>query len=200
MSGRRSSRSRADSGGYRKELENAARQARRGTLEPSVGAIAFFDLPGSTKMMKSDPHMAVPRMILHNAMCRAIIRLNKGTIVKELGDGLMVRFDNAGYAIRCAVRVIKNLQEHGGGVCTKVTVAFGTIWDVRNSSGEPDVYGTPVHVSSRMERHALKNTIVIDEKDRESIVEWFERRKFRIRPLRGKLKDYPNRKLYRILV
>ena len=151
-------------------------------------------------MMKSDPHMAVPRMILHNAMCRAIIRLNKGTIVKELGDGLMVRFDNAGYAIRCAVRVIKNLHEHGGGVCTKVTVAFGTIWDVRNSSGEPDVYGTPVHVSSRMERHALKNTIVIDEKDRESIVEWFERRKFRIRPLRGKLKDYPNRKLYRILV
>ena len=111
-----------------------------------MGAIAFFDLPGSTKMMKSDPHMAVPRMILHNAMCRAIIRLNKGTIVKELGDGLMVRFDNAGYAIRCAVRVIKNLQDHGGGVCTKVTVAFGTIWDVRNSSGEPDVYGTPVLV------------------------------------------------------
>ena len=150
--------------------------------------------------MKSDPHVAVPLMILHNSLCRAIIRLNGGTIVKELGDGLMVGFDNAGDAVSCAIKTISNLRKHGGGVCTKVTVAFGTLWDVENSSGEPDVYGTPVHVSSRMESHALKNTIVIDEKDRESIVEWFERRKFRIRPLKGKLKDYPDRKLYRILV
>ena len=199
MSGRRS-RSRADSGDYRKELENAARRAKRGRLEPSVGAIAFFDLPGSTKMMKNDPHMAVPCMILHNAMCRAIIRLNNGTIVKELGDGLMVRFDNAGYAIRCAVRVIKNLRKYGGGVCTKVTVAFGTLWDVKNSSGEPDVYGTPVHVSSRMEMYAVENTIVIDEKDRESIVEWFDPPEFKIEPLRKKLKDYPDRKLYLLSV
>ena len=199
MSGRGSG-SRAVPEDYRKDLEKAARQARRDPLKPRVGAIAFFDLPGSTKVMKSDPHVAVPRMILHNSLCRAIIGLNGGTIVKELGDGLMVRFGNAGDAVGCAIKVINNLRDHGGGVCTKVTVAFGTLWDVENSSGEPDVYGTPVHVSSRMERHAVENTIVIDEKDKESIVEWFERRKFKIRPLSGKLKDYPDRKLYRILV
>ena len=192
--------SRADTGDYKRDLEKAARRAKRDDLKPKVGAIAFFDLPGSTRVMKRDPHVAVPRMILHNSLCAAIIRLNEGTIVKELGDGLMVRFANAGDAVVCAVRVIRNLREHGGGVCTKVTVAFGTIWDVRNSSGEPDVYGTPVHVSSRMERHAAEDTIVIEAKDKESIAEWFERREFKIRVLRGKLKDYPDRKLYRILV
>ena len=51
-----------------------------------------------------------------------------------------------------------------------------------------------------MERHAVENTIVIDAKDKESIVEWFEQTEFKIRVLRGKLKDYPDRKLYRILV
>ena len=55
--------------------------------------------------------MAVPRMILHNSLCGAIIRLNEGTIVKELGDGLMVRFANAGDAVVCAVRVIRNLRD-----------------------------------------------------------------------------------------
>ena len=199
MSGRGRA-SRADSGDYRKELERAARQARRGPLKPRVGAIAFFDLPGSTKVMKSDPHVAIPRMILHNSMCTAIIRLNEGTIVKELGDGLMVGFGNVGDAVSCAIKVIKNLREHGGGVCTKVTVAFGTLWDVENSSGEPDVYGTPVHVSSRMEMYAVENTIVIDEKDRESIVEWFDPPEFKIEPLRKKLKDYPDRKLHLLSV
>ena len=198
MSGRGRASS-ADSGDYRKELERAARQARRGPLKPRVGAIAF-DLPGSTKVMKSDPHVAIPRMILHNSMCTAIIRLNEGTIVKELGDGLMVGFDNVGDAVSCAIKVIKNLREHGGGVRTKVTVAFGTLWDVENSSGEPDVYGTPVHVSSRMEMYAVENTIVIDEKDRESIVEWFDPPEFKIDPLRKKLKDYPDRKLHLLSV
>ena len=81
-----------------------------------------------------------------------------------------------------------------------MTVAFGTIWDVRNSSGESDVYGTPVHVSSRMEMYAVENTIVIDEKDRESIVEWFDPPEFKIEPLRKKLKDYPDRKLHLLSV
>ena len=83
---------------------------------------------------------------------------------------------------------------------TKVTVAFETIWDVRNSSGEPDVYGTPVHVSSRMERHAVANTIVIDERDKEPVAEWFDPPEFRIDALRKKLKDYPDRKLYLLSV
>lgn len=126
----------------------------------------FFDMPGSTKMMKRDPRTAIPAMFKHNAMCRVVIKSNGGKIIKELGDGLMVKFRNAGEALYCAVKVIQNLQKYGGGVCTKVTVACGTVWNIRNPSGDRDVYGTPVHVSSRMTRHAVKNTILIDGKDK----------------------------------
>ena len=98
----RSRGSRADTGDYKRELGRATRRARRDDLKPSVGAIAFFDLPGSTRVMKKDPHAAVPRMILHNSLCGAIVRLDEGTVVKELGDGLVVRFTNAGDAVVCA--------------------------------------------------------------------------------------------------
>ena len=187
-------------GDYKRDLERATCRARRDDLKPKVGAIAFFDLPGSTRVMKKDPHVAVPRMILHNSLCAAIIRLNEGTIVKELGDGLMVRFVNAGDAVVCAVKVIRNLRKHGNGVCTRAAVAFGTLWDVRNASGEPDVYGTPVRASSRMEGHAAENATVIDGKDRGFILEWIHKPAFDVRPLRKKLKDYPERSLYMLTV
>ena len=35
-------------------------------------------------------------MFKHNAMCRVVIKSNGGKIIKELGDGLMVKFRNAG--------------------------------------------------------------------------------------------------------
>ena len=159
-----------------------------------MGAIVFFDMPGSTKMMKQGPRKAVPVMIGHNAMCRVIIKSNGGKIVKELGDGLMVKFPYVGNALDCAITVIQNLRRHGGGICTKATVAVGTLWNVKNASGHNDVYGTPVHVSQRMTMHAVKNTIVIDAKDKEPAVEWLEQRSFTIRRLRRKLKDYPDKK------
>ena len=41
--------SRADTGDYKRDLEKAARRARQDDLKPKVGAIAFFDLLGSTR-------------------------------------------------------------------------------------------------------------------------------------------------------
>lgn len=43
------------------------------SLKPRMGAIVFFDMPGSTEMMIRDPRTAVPTMFRHNAMCRVII-------------------------------------------------------------------------------------------------------------------------------
>ena len=139
-------------------------------------------------------------MFQHNAMCRVIIESNKGRIVKELGDGLMVKFANAGTAVGCAIKVIQSLRKYGNGVHTKATVAYGTLWNVKNPSGDRDVYGTPVHMSARMERHAVADTIVIDDKDRGPAVEWLERSSFTIRRLQKKLRDYPDTRLHIISV
>lgn len=190
----------ADSSDYQKGLEGALHKAKNVSLTPSMGAIVFFDMPGSTKMMRRDPRTAIPTMLGHNAMCRVIIESSGGRIVKELGDGLMVQFTNTGEALGCAITVIQNLRKHGCGICTKATIAFGTLWNIKNASGHRDVYGTPVHVSSRMTAHAVKNTILIDGTDREVAVDWLGRSRFVAQRLRKKLKDYPEKQLYIISV
>lgn len=198
MSGK--NKPRADSSDYQKRLEGALHRAQNVSLTPSMGTIAFFDMPGSTKMMNRDPRTAIPTMLGHNAMCRVIIESSGGKIVKELGDGLMVQFTNTGKALGCAITLIKNLRKHGCGICTKATIAFGTLWNIKNTSGHSDVYGKPVHISSRMTAHAVKNTILIVGTDREVAVDWLGRSRFVMRRLRKELKDYPDKQLYIIYV
>ena len=183
---------------YQKEIKRARQQAQNVPLKPKMGAIAFFDMPGSTRMMKQSPRTAILAMLRHNAMCRVVIEPNGGKIVKELGDGLMVQFINTGEAVGCAAKVIQNLRKHGGGICTKAAVAFGTLWDVENPSGNRDVYGTPVHVCARMSSYAVKDAILIDGKDKEPAVEWLEPTGFTIRRMQKDLKDYPGRQFYMI--
>ena len=95
-------------------------------------------------MMKQSPREAVPAMLGHNAICRMIIESNNGCVIKDLGDGLMVRFDHTGKAVACAFQVIRCLREHAGRIRTKVSVAYGMLWDIENPRGDQDVYGPPV--------------------------------------------------------
>ena len=169
-----------------------------------IAAIAFFDMPGSTNMMKQSPREAVPPMLRHNAICLMIIESNNGSVIKELGDGLMVRFDHIGDAVTCALHVIRCLREHAGLIRTKVSVAYGMLWDIKNPRGDQDVYGPPVHMSQRMSEHATEGTILIEEKDKELVGEWLGNRitdlDFKIRRAQLKIRNYPRTRVYRISV
>lgn len=199
MSGR-SDKSRPHEACREKGIKKAARASQRATIERHTGAIAFFDLPGSTKMMKRNPRGAIQAMLRHNAICGAVIKPNGGKIIKEVGDGVMAAFDSAGAAVECAIKVIRCLREHGGSTHTKAVVASGTLWRAKNSSGDCDVYGTPVHVSARMAEHAVKDAILMDEKDGEPVREWLERTGFSMRRTQKRLRSYPDRRLYAVSV
>lgn len=185
----RARRRSGDTADYRKELQKAEKAVSRIRLDPSHGAIAFFDLPGSTNLMKKDPREAIPIMLRHNALCRAIIEPNDGHIVKELGDGLMVIFANVGTAVSCACKVIQNLSQREEAICTKVSIAVGTVWKIERPYGY-DVYGTPVHMSARMSEHASENTVLIDERDKNLVSEWLGRAGIVIRNKKIHLRSY----------
>ena len=187
-------------GDYRKELQKAAKAVGATHLEPSHGAIAFFDLPGSTNLMNKDPRRAIPIMLLHNSMCRVIIEANGGNVVKELGDGLMVHFGNMGTAVSCAYKVVQNLLLHGGPIRTKVSIAVGTVWKIESRHGGYDVYGTPVHTSARMSEHARKNTILIDEREKKPVTEWLGLANIMARSEEIELRSYGPAKVCRISV
>lgn len=195
MSGKRTqSRTRH---GYEKKIKKIMKK-RRTLPEPHAAAIAFFDMPNSTNAMKRNPRKAIPLMLCHNAICRTIIESNAGCVVKELGDGLMVSFDNSAKAVACAGLVIQNLRLYASYVHTKVSVAYGTLWGIENDRGDRDVYGTPVHMSQRLSEIATVDAVVIDAKDKGHIMEWLEDSGHTVRPVRSKLRNYPHTKVYKI--
>lgn len=137
-------------------------------------------------------------MPCYNAICRTIIEPNARCAVKELGDGLVVSFDNAAKAVACAGLVIQNLRLYASCVHTKVSVEYGTLWSIENDRGDRDVYGTPVHMSQRLSEIATVDAAVIDAKDKGHIMEWLEDSGHTVRPVRSKLRNYPITKVYKI--
>lgn len=200
MSGRSGVKPRPHAPCREKGIQKAVRLAQKAHLKRYSGAIAFFDLPGSTEMMKSGSLEAIRAMLRHNAICRAVIEPSGGRVIKELGDGVMAGFSGAGAAVECAIKVIQCVREHGEGMRTKAAVAYGTLRDTSGPCGARDVYGTPVHVSARMAEHAVKDTILIDENDKVAVAEWIERTGFGVRRTKKRARNYEDRILYAISV
>jgi class 3 adenylate cyclase len=125
--------------------------------------VAHFDLKGSTKLMQADAYSAITKMLLHNKICRNIIEKNDGTIIKELGDAVMVTFKGTGKACECAIKIIRNLKKHEKEIRTKVTISHGTLWNIKTTNDD-DVYGEPVNRCTRMSKYAKEDCILFEEK------------------------------------
>ncbi|PJC51303.1 MAG: hypothetical protein CO032_00155 [Nitrosopumilales archaeon CG_4_9_14_0_2_um_filter_34_16] len=134
-------------------------------------SVVHFDLRGSTKLMRKDPLVSITNMLLHNKMCRNIVEKNQGTVIKELGDAIIVVFKSTALACECAIKIIRNLKKHGGGIKTKVTIASGTLWTIKTTN-EDDVYGIPVNMCTRMSTHAQENCIIFEENAYVSVQNW----------------------------
>ena len=130
--------------------------------------IAHFDLKGSTKLMRADALEGITKMLLHNKICRNIIEKNKGKVIKELGDAVMVRFKTTGKACECSIKIIRNLKKYEKNIKTKVTISHGTLWNIKTDKMD-DVYGEPVNRCTRMSKYAKESCVLIEESAYESI-------------------------------
>ena len=161
----------ANDNNCKKEIDTARTFVNKLPRKRNIYAVAHFDLKDSTKKIRKKPYKTITEMLLHNKMCRNIIEQNKGQVIKELGDAVMVRFKNSGMACECAIKVIRNLKKYGKGICTKVTVASGTIWDIKTHI-EDDAYGVPVNLCSRMSKHTKLDCILFEEDSHTAISNW----------------------------
>ena len=164
-------------------------------------SVVHFDLKGSTRQMRKNPTKTITHMLLHNKMCRNIVEKNGGITVKELGDAIMVSFKTPGNACECAIKVIRNLRRHGGGIHTKVTVGSGTMWKIRTAN-EDDIYGVPVNLCTRMSKYAKEDQILFEEKMYTQLHDWLvEEKKIKFgRAHSNKLRDFGDVSMRRITV
>lgn len=123
-------------------------------------AVAIFDLSNSTDLKLQIGHdETIKKMFVHNQMCRQIIKRFAGEVVKDLGDGLLARFQNPLHACLSAINI--QIATDKSGIPSKTAITFGVIEEARINR-DMDIFGTTVDLCSRIEKCALPNQILID--------------------------------------
>ena len=126
-----------------------------------LAAIMFVDMVGYTAASQSDESGAIRRVQELDSLVRPIISRSSGRKVKSTGDGMMVEFDSALKACRCALEVQQRLHERnaqspGPSIEVRVGIHLG---DVEESQG--DILGDAVNIAARIEPLAESGGICI---------------------------------------
>lgn len=151
-----------DSGYLLPDLEGLA--AAPGTLQQTGErrflAIAFFDLVGSTSRKLQEGHIAgTEAAVRHNATCRAVSERFGGDVIKELGDGILLTFDDPVNAALAALNVRAALETTG--LETKIGLTAGSV-ELVEIGGLTDVLGSAVDRAARIQSLAAPGQILLD--------------------------------------
>jgi class 3 adenylate cyclase len=112
--------------------------------------VLFTDLVGSTALSsRLEPAAADWLRESHFALLRAEVAATGGTVVKSLGDGLMVAFDSARAALSCAVRMQQVMERHNRTAEEVLAVRIGMATGEATES-EDDFFGDPVVTAARL--------------------------------------------------
>jgi len=67
--------------------------------------VAMFDLAGSTRIKLEEGHSVGTRLVIeHNLLCEDISEKFGGTVIKHMGDGIFLQFQDAIEACRARAR------------------------------------------------------------------------------------------------
>ncbi len=139
--------------------------------ERKVVTVLFADIVGSTELIgDDDPEHALDRLPPAIARMGNAVNQLQGTIMRTMGDGLMVLFgvphaqeDHAARACQAALTMLESSREHG--IVLRIGIHSGEI--IAGLSDEftraQSVYGAAVHLASRIENMAKPGDICITE-------------------------------------
>jgi len=135
------------------------------SVRQSLKTVVFADLTGSTSLFESVGNVIATQMV-SGAMQGVGARLSKagGRIVKYLGDGVMVLFDEVDVAVDECVALPALLRELSAGgplpspVAVKVGIDYGSVVD-----HDGDCYGDAVNVAARLSDLAQANEILLSD-------------------------------------
>jgi class 3 adenylate cyclase/tetratricopeptide (TPR) repeat protein len=110
--------------------------------------ILFTDLVNSTELMQRAGDEDAQRIFkAHYQVLREAVAANGGAEVKSLGDGLMVAFNAAADAVRCAINMQQASRRAVSGEHLAIRVGLN-VGDALRDEG--DLFGTPVVVARRL--------------------------------------------------
>jgi len=132
-------------------------------VERKLAAILAADVVGYSRLMEHDE--ASTRAALRDrqkSILAPLVALNKGRVVKLMGDGVLVEFASAVNAVQCAVELQQKMAEANVGLQDEriIVLRIGiNLGDVA-VEGE-DLFGDGVNIAARLERIAEPGSVCI---------------------------------------
>jgi len=116
--------------------------------------IMFTDIVGYTALMGSDEDRAFEVLGKNREVHVHLIKKFKGTLIKEMGDGMLISFDLASDAVRCSIEIQKACKSHD--IPLKIGIHEGEMVFEGH-----DVLGDGVNIASRIQDDAQEGCIFI---------------------------------------
>ena len=122
--------------------------------ERRLAAIMFTDIVGYTSLMGSDEDQAFEVLRSNREIHQQLIGKFNGSLIKEMGDGMLISFPLVTDAVRCAIElqtrcIVKNIP-------LKIGIHEGEMVFENN-----DVLGDGVNIAARIQENARAGSILV---------------------------------------
>jgi adenylate cyclase len=140
-------------------------------LKRRLTAVLLADVVGYSRLMSIDEEGTHTRLAdCVNRLVEPTVCAYRGRLTRKKGDGLLVEFDSAVDAVRCAVDIQRHLADAAAADSShKLELRIGI-----NSGDvivdEHDIYGNSVNIASRLEGLAEPGGIYVTEAVREQLI------------------------------
>ena len=130
--------------------------------DPGIRTILFTDVVNSTVLTQSlGDEIALAVLGVHDMIVRDALAASGGREIKHTGDGIMASFVSAASAVRCAIRIQRELDKHAQAnpkraLKVRVGAAVGEPVEQHN-----DLFGSTVQLAARLCAHAQPEQILV---------------------------------------
>jgi class 3 adenylate cyclase len=132
-------------------------------IERKLAAIMFTDIVGFTKIMRNDETTALSILENQQSLINPIVEEHKGTIIKKMGDGLLIEFPSTVEAVECATEMQDSIKSYNASddnieFHIRIGIHLGDIVILGD-----DILGDGVNIASRIEPLASPDGICITD-------------------------------------
>ena len=132
-------------------------------IERKLAAIMFTDIVGFTKIMGDDESTALSILENQQSLINPIIKEHKGTIIKKMGDGLLIEFQSTVESVECATQMQDSIKSYNTSddnleFHIRIGIHLGDVVILGD-----DILGDGVNIASRIEPLASPDGICITD-------------------------------------
>jgi class 3 adenylate cyclase len=128
-----------------------------------LAAIMYTDIAGFSRMMEVDETGTLELLAYHNELIKGIVESHHGTVIKTIGDALLVDFKNTVEALRSAMAIQDALYAHnkenpGLPLLVRIGLHLGDIYFFEN-----DALGEGINIAARLQSLARPGCICFSQ-------------------------------------